>query len=434
VATARTIHGQSADEIASSVRALVDSGALRAGASLPPIRALADELTVNRNTVASAYAQLAAAGIVETRRRGGTLVLGPPELDGEGLTPTGLVDLSSGNPDPALLPDLPGARDTGYARPLYGAPPVDAGLARWAAEHLSPDVDSEHRLVLAHGAVDAVERLLATRLTRGDLVAIEDPCFLSSIGTLRLAGYRSAPVPVDEEGMSVTGLRAALAAGARAVVCTPRAHNPTGASLTPGRAAALREELARHPDVLVVEDDHFSAVSSRPYLRITPPGAPRWALVRSTSKFLGPDLRVALVVADPATATRLETRLNTSTTWVSHLLQRTVRHLLTDADVTDRLARARAAYAGRNDTLAEALADHGIPVLTPADGLNLWAPVRGSTRRVVDGLAARGWAVRAGDDFAVGPRSTGNGAIRVTTSTLDAPRAAAFAADLASIL
>jgi DNA-binding transcriptional MocR family regulator len=41
------------------------------------------------------------------------------------------------------------------------------------------------------------------------------------------------------------------------VICTPRAQNPTGASLTRKRAEALREVLARHPQVLVIEDDHL---------------------------------------------------------------------------------------------------------------------------------------------------------------------------------
>lgn len=428
------ISGASADEVVSSVRALVDTGALSAGESLPPIRDLAGSLGLNRNTVAAAYAQLAAAGVVESRRRGGTVVLGVPDLAREGLAPSGLVDLSSGNPDPALLPGLAGALDAGYVPSLYGGSPVDPDLARWAGEHLAPDVDGEHRVVLAHGAVDAVERLLAAHLTRGDLVAVEDPCFLSSIGTLRLGGYRAVPVAVDDEGMCVAGLRDALGEGARAVVCTPRAHNPTGVSLTPGRAAALRDVLAEHPDVLVVEDDHFSAVSTRAYLRITPPGAPRWALVRSVSKFLGPDLRLAFVLADTTTAARLETRLSSSTTWVSHVLQCVVAHVLAEPGTDALLDRARATYARRSDRLAAALGERGLPVPGPGDGLNLWVPlpVPGAAQQVVDDLAARGWAVRAGDDFTLGAGHPP--AIRVTTSTLDARQAVAFAADLAAIV
>ena len=85
----------------------------------------------------------------------------------------------------------------------------------------------------------------------------------------------AAIVPVDGEGMTVAGLRAALDEGVRALVCTPRAQNPTGASLSAARARALREVLAEHPYVLVIEDDHFSLLSSQPF-RLAYDRARRW--------------------------------------------------------------------------------------------------------------------------------------------------------------
>ena len=91
--------------------------------------------------------------------------------------------------------------------------------------------------------------------------------------------------------MTVEGLRTALDQGVRAIVCTPRAQNPTGASLTEARAAELRAVLREHPYVLVIEDDHFSMLSRRPFHSLIGPEHRRWALVRSVSKFLGPDMR-----------------------------------------------------------------------------------------------------------------------------------------------
>src|SRR3546814_15923991 len=102
--------------------------------------------------------------------------------------------------------------------------------------------------------------LLSHTLTRDDGVALEDPCFLSAMHTVRVAGYRPIPVPVDDEGMTVAGLRAALDSGARAVLCTPRAQNPTGVSLSPRRAEDLRAVLAENPYGLVPEDDHYASL------------------------------------------------------------------------------------------------------------------------------------------------------------------------------
>lgn len=428
-----SIRGSSAGQLVASIRGQIDAGALLPGEVLPSIRSLAADLGVNRNTVAAAYAQLAAAGVVETRRRGGTVVLGVPAVEGEGFASAPeLVNLASGNPDAALLPRITGDIVDRFQLPLYGAAAILPELHDWADRHLVPEVEGPHRLVLTHGSVDAVERLLSAHLTRGDAVAMEDPCFLSSLGILRLGGYQLAPVPMDHEGMTVDGLAAALAAGARAVVCTPRAHNPTGTSLTADRATALRAVLAQHPGVLVIEDDHFSMVSSQPYLRITPPDASRWALVRSVSKFLGPDLRVAFVLTDSDTGDRLGSRLSSATTWVSHLLQHIVEHLLRDPATVSLLASARRTYVDRSGQLISALAEHDITVHPRVDGLNVWIPLAAGTTAVVDELARAGWAVRRGSSFSSAAQPAP--AIRVTTATLTADQASRFAADLAPIL
>ncbi|KIT68190.1 transcriptional regulator, partial [Staphylococcus aureus] len=100
-----SITAKTAAEIAEAVRDLVDAGQLAPGASLPPVRALAEHLEVNRNTVVAAYGLLVQAGVAVTRGRAGTKIVDLQPLPQEGFSNvTGLVDIASGNPDPALLP------------------------------------------------------------------------------------------------------------------------------------------------------------------------------------------------------------------------------------------------------------------------------------------------------------------------------------------
>jgi DNA-binding transcriptional regulator YhcF (GntR family) len=61
-------------QIVSQVRYLVAAGRLQPGEELPPIRVLAEQLTVNPNTVARAYLELEHAGIVTKRQGSGTYV------------------------------------------------------------------------------------------------------------------------------------------------------------------------------------------------------------------------------------------------------------------------------------------------------------------------------------------------------------------------
>lgn len=426
------ITGGSAGEIADAVRSLVERGELRAGDPLPPVRALAAQVGVNRNTVVAAYRQLALAGVVVAHGRGGTRVAGAPPIAQEGFaSSTELRDVGAANPDPALLPSLEPALARLAARPvLYGESVIDPGLEAWAREWIAPDVPDGMRLTITGGAFDAVERLLAQALTRDDAVALEDPCYLATIRTARLAGYRPIAVPVDAEGMTVDGLRAALAEGARAVVCTPRAQNPTGAGLSASRAAALREVLAEHPYVLVIEDDHFSLLSRRPYRSLIAPEHRRWALVRSVSKFLGPDLSLAIVASDTHTADRLGLRLSPGTTWVSHLLQRLAHALLSDTTTRKAIERAGAHYAARNDAFAALLAARGIAI-APGDGLSVWVPVGAPARAVAEGLRRRGWLARIGDEFGIADDRPSHH-LRLTVHHLTDADAARLADDVAA--
>src|SRR5690242_5209441 len=61
-------------QIVNQVKYLVAAGRLAPGEELPPIRALAEQLLVNPNTVARAYRELEAAGLVTMRRTAGTYV------------------------------------------------------------------------------------------------------------------------------------------------------------------------------------------------------------------------------------------------------------------------------------------------------------------------------------------------------------------------
>lgn len=430
-----TIAGRTAADIADSIRSLIDRQGLVADDALPSVRALAEQLGVNRNTVVAAYRVLAQAGLVVARGRGGTRVAATRTIAAEGTaSDTVLRDVASGNPDPRRIPDPTAVLPRVTGRPvLYGAPVIDRGLEEWARGWFADAVPPGHdpHLAVTGGAVDAVERLLAQALTRDDAVALEDPCFLASIHTVRLGGYRVVPVPVDDEGMTVAGLQAALEAGVRAVVITPRAQNPTGASLSAERARRLREVLAPHPYVLVIEDDHFSLLSQQPYRSVVGPKHERWALVRSVSKFLGPDMCLAVTASDAVTAERLALRLGSGTTWVSHLLQRLTHALVSDDGVCAGIADAAGHYARRNADFAARLTAAGLPCRS-GDGLSLWLEVSPEARVVADGLMRRGWLARTGDEFRLGGDDPSHH-LRLTVHDLADAEADSLVRDLVSV-
>ncbi|WP_433693111.1 transcriptional regulator PtsJ [Herbaspirillum seropedicae] len=424
------IHGKTATEIFECVRTLVQTQRLHPGQLLPPVRELAEQLGVNRNTVAAAYRRLSTAGIASTQRRLGTSIRSlPAPGEQEGSQPgTTLLDLAHGNPDPRWLPDLAALwRGRSYQPRLYGADTVNPALANYITQWCGPDCPAGFEVDLAHGAVDAIERLLFAYLRPGDKVAVENPCFLASINLIRTSGLESVGVSVDAEGMRVDELRSALAKGVRAVILTPRAHNPTGCALSAARALALRRLLEKHPHVLVIVDDHFSLVSTARYHSVIPAAAPRWALVRSFSKALGPDLRVAAVASDAATSQLLRTRLSPGGSWVSHFLQDSIESALGRPDTARLMQQARADYAARRERLERALHKQGIACATGGDGLNLWIALSGDDQAAALSMARLGWLLRHGEAFSVQQRVHG---LRITLTALEADAAGKLAADL----
>jgi DNA-binding transcriptional MocR family regulator len=413
------IRGSSAGEIAASVEAAVAAGRLVAGEPLPSVRRLAGALDVSPTTVAAALAELRRRGVVVSRPRSGTRVAERPPLRPTrfvAAVPEGARDLATGGPDPALLPDLaPALRALEAPHRGYAVEPVLPELAEVAAAAFAADGVPATRVCAVNGALDGIERILTAHLAPGDAVAVEDPGWASVFDVGRMLGLRLVPVAVDARGMVPAALAAAQRAGVRAVVHTPRGHNPCGSALDAQRARELRDVLA--DDVLVVEDDHLGPVAGTPWHTLVA-GRQRWAAVRSVSKWLGPDLRLAVLAGDEDTLARVEGRQSLGPGWVSGLVQRLVTRLWTDPRVMAGVERAAAAYTERREALA-ALVD-----AAPApSGINLWVPVPDEDA-AVRGLLADGWAVAAGTPYRLSPGP----AIRVTTAALsvdEAPRLAA---------
>jgi DNA-binding transcriptional MocR family regulator len=425
------VTGRSAREIAESVERGIGRGGLRPGQRLPPIRTLAGDLGTSPATVAAAYRSLRERGLVVAGGRRGTVVSHRPPLPVSTMVPVppGVRDLRAGLPDQRLLPDL------GPALASAHAPGVASGrheerndqrLLALAGERLRRDgIDPSHMAVVG-GALDGVERVLAARVSRGDLVAVEDPSYPPVLDLLAAMGASPLPIQVDEEGLRPAALREALARRPKALVVVPRAQNPTGAALTASRAEELRALLAEREELLVIEDDHAHEIAGSACHTLTDRRRERWAVIRSAAKTLNPDLRLAVLAGDATTVRRVEGRQVLGTGWVSTILQRTVAALWSDPRTDALVARARQAYAARRRALVAALAERGIPA-RGRTGLNVWVPVR-EEAVAVEALLAGGWAVRAGERFRL---RTGPG-IRVTIATLQPDEAPALADAIAA--
>jgi DNA-binding transcriptional MocR family regulator len=428
------ITGRTAAQISASLEQQLRTHKRGAGEPLPTVRDLAATLGVSPATVAAAYKALRTRGLVAGRGRGGTRVSSTPlapQPPPSPALPEGTFDLATGNPDLTFFPPLGAAlRSIDDRAALYGETPEHVGLRAFAGTEFEADGVAAQSIAVVSGGMDGIERALREHLQPGDGVAIEDPSFPGLIDLVAASGYVAMPYGVDDEGPIPDGLADAITKGCRAIVLTPRAQNPTGAALSAGRAAELKRLLRGAAEILLIENDYAGPIAGATFHTIRGGGdsRSRWAVIRSTSKFLGPDLRVAVMTGDDLTIDRIRGRQALGARWVSHLLQRLALALWSDPSSGRRLARAAEIYAQRRGAVLTAMRDRGIEA-RGVSGFNIWVQVRDETR-VVQALADRGWAVAAGERF----RLRSAPGIRVTTSALLPADAGRLADDLAAVL
>jgi DNA-binding transcriptional MocR family regulator len=415
------IESRNARGIAAGIGRAISDGDLAPGTRLPTVRELASALDVSPTTVSEAWRSLAAVGAIDARGRRGTFVRQAPGpgtgqryrrvTEGPGHF---ALDLSTGTPDPALLPDVgrlmasvsSSSLTTSYLDPPV-LPELDERLRdRWPFE---PEA-----LTVVDGAMDAIDRVAREVVRLGDRVVVEHPTFPPVLDLLEQLGAEVVGVPVDAEGMVPEGLRSALEQRPSMVFLQPRAQNPTGTTTTLRRARALAKVLAGSRTV-VLEDDHSGDIASGELVSLG-----RWlpaqtVHVHSFSKSHGPDLRLAAVggagsVVDAVTARRL-----IGPGWSSRILQAVLVAMLDDARTVATIERARTTYAARRATFAAALAERGIAT-SGTDGINQWVPVADERTALVT-LAAQGLGVAPGGPFLVLPDADH---LRITIGLVDA--------------
>jgi DNA-binding transcriptional MocR family regulator len=405
--------------IASAVTRALRDGALTPGARLPPIRAVAAQLHLSPTTVSAGWALLARSGVIHTDGRRGTRITDlrdtGPERYRRALRRQTVfeLDLSTGVPDPELLPDLGPALRQLRGTPVPGSY-LDDPVIPELMELLRADWPYRaDELTVVDGAMDALDLAARTLLRFGDRVVVEHPCFPPLLDLLQSIGVEIVGVPVDDEGMLAAALAEAVTAPVEAVFLQPRAQNPTGTSLTPARAEELATIL-RGAGTRVIEDDSAGAVAATADISLG-----RWiprqtVHVRSFSKSHGPDLRLAAMSGPADLIETLVGRRQLGQGWSSRLLQQVLVGLLVDDRAVARVGYAREEYARRRVALATALAAHGVEV-RGNDGINVWLPVRDESAALMR-LASQGIGVAPGAPFAARPGRVDH--VRVTAGLL----------------
>lgn len=446
------------EQLANLIEQAIVDERIASGERLPTAREISRLLEVSATTVSAAFDLLTRRGLIRAEVGRGTFVKTRPLIGNAGNDPElsnfrarlhsartrtpwrrvalmsvsarlratypDAVECSTGRPDPSLLPFSVLRRAWGSA--MEGMVPMDLQYAgpepiEQLGKQLVPLLEKDgiaarlEDLVICSSAQQVFTMILDVIADDGKdeapVIAVEEPGYPTMLDTFEHAGGRMVGLTMDEYGVLPSSLEAALSSGAQAAFFTPRGQNPTGASWSAERCSALADVLARHPTVIALEDDQVAEVASaRPGSLLNDSRiADRVVYIRSFSKSIAPDLRLAVVAAKSRMLRKITEAKIFADGWSSRLLQRALSGMLADPELEPLLNQARLAYRERRQQAAEAVNK----ILVPAgggtwcgpDGVNIWIhlPSGFDARDAIERSASNGIRTADGEPFYLTP-------------------------------
>ena len=288
----------------------IAEGRLAAGDRLPTHRDLAWRLGVTVGTVSRAYAEAERRGLLAGEIGRGTFVLDAGGSNRSAAPtivtrPYELINLRQAKPpagptDRALRDSLLRiAGSPGCAGLLgYGQEKRNAAFAESAAlwlKHTGLDVAGSD-IVATIGAQGAISICFSSFFEPGDRIAVGGLSYQGIQILARQTGIRFAALELDDAGLVPDSFEAACRTHQiKGLYCIPTLHNPTTATLSPERRAAIGE-IAERYGVIILEDDIFRGLLDEappPFKALLPE---RTCYITSFSKTLAPGLRLGMLV------------------------------------------------------------------------------------------------------------------------------------------
>jgi len=405
------------EQIRAGMAQAIAEGRLSAGARVPSCRDLAAALGVARGTVRAAYDMLVDSQLLIARGAAGTWVSAVLPVV-RATTPETTV--------PAPLADVVHAFDVVPMTFQLGAPASDAFPAKvWSrilARHVREIAGTytgyadprgslalrqaltgylaiargircqPSQVMITNGYTGAMGVICLALGLRGERIWTEDPCYLLARRALAIAGMKAVPVPVDDEGISVScGLR--MAGDARLALVTPGQQSPLGVTLSLSRRSELLA-WAQRQNGWIIEDDYLGELQlhGRAAPALAALDAERVLHIGTFSKTLSPALRMGYLVVPNAQAELFAETAALLAPASSSVLHNAVAEFLNEGHFLRHLRRMKRLYAVRLNALLQALSPHFSQLSRAALAVIITLPEGTCDTRIAQAALAQGMA------------------------------------------
>lgn len=235
-------------------------------------------------------------------------------------------------------------------------------------------------LIIVSGATQGMELTCKALCNEGDTIICEDPSFVGSLNAFRSYNAHLVGIPLEEDGMDMMQLEAALKANTntRFIYVIPNFQNPTGKCMSLKKRQKLYE-LACTYDVMILEDNPYGdlrfAGEEIPAIK-TLDEEGRVIYVGSFSKILSPGMRVGYLIAPAPLVNKIVVAKQCADVHSNILSQMICYEFMTTCNMEAHLKGLQAIYKRRCELMLSEMDRHFSKAVTytrPQGGLFIWA-------------------------------------------------------------
>ena len=300
-----------------------------------------------------------------------------------------IISFAAGNPAPESFPVEELSRisadifeNSSTAALQYsiteGYPPLREAIASRQREKFGIGTDDDAVMIVS-GGQQGMELSCKVFCNEGDEVICENPSFIGSLNSFRSLGVTPIGVELDEDGMNLAALEAALASHPKAklMYVIPTFQNPSGRTTSYEKRVAIYE-LARKYDVIIVEDNPYGelrfAGEDIPTLKSMDTDG-RVIYCSSFSKILSAGMRVGFVIANNTVIQKLAVAKQGEDVHTNIFFQMLAYKYMTECDLDAHIERIRDIYRRKCQLMVDAIEKYmptEVKYTKPEGGLFIW--------------------------------------------------------------
>lgn len=385
------------------LRQAILEGRLLPGKRIPSTREMAKSLAVSRSTVTQSYEQLLSEGYLEAVVGSGTYVCRQLPDDLLRSKPVEVAEKIASSPAKLSrygktllnIENVPRLNEEKfeisfrYGRPAFnefpiklwrsllgryccasldwldysveplGYKPLRQAVASYILRSRAVNCEPE-QILITNGTQQALDLIMRLLIEPGEIIALEEPGYLSARLIFQTYAAKLLPIAVDESGLVVSKLTSYRSQNIRLVYVTPSHQFPTGAILSLPRRLELLAWAAQN-GALIIEDDYDSEYryGDRPIPALQGLARSDSVLYIGTfSKVLFPSLRIGYLVL-PKSLLPIFARAK----WLSDrhlpiLEQQVLADFIAEGHLERHIRKMRSLYDCRRQVLVQALRYH----------------------------------------------------------------------------